>query len=57
MNWVTKSITILGLVITAATALASFMHGISPELAKLGMELGPVIAAFGFRKKMQEGSE
>ena len=54
MKWITKSTTILGLVITAATAIAQFLGDISPDIVKLGETLGPVIVAFGFRKKLQE---
>ena len=57
MKWITKSTTILGLIITALTAILQFLGAISPEVAKLGETLGPIVVAFGFRKKMQEGGK
>jgi len=57
MGWWTKSTTVLGLVITALTAILQFAGTISPDVAKLGETLGPIIAAFGFRKKLQGGGQ
>ena len=53
MKWYTKSVTVLGVVITALSAILAFMQTITPEIAKTMEVVGASIVALGIRKKLE----
>ena len=57
MKWYTKSVTVLGVVITALSAILAFMQTITPEIAKTMEVVGASIVALGIRKKLEAPKE